>query len=104
MYGIAYSAIMREGIMQRIAEIAEIEDLDEQTTALVELLQVIQETEPALTHLRAQVVKKRRLRGESHRQIAEALGISRGRAQQIAEGKHTGRRPRPLPQDDSDAP
>jgi len=84
--------------MRRVEEIEQMTDLDMQTTAVVELLRVVQEAEPKLTELRERIVHARRARGESHAEVATAFRISRGRAQQIAEGRQTGRRSvRPAP-------
>lgn len=55
-------------------------------------LQAIPELQHWLREIRQTAVSEMRDDGLSHAQVAAELGISRARAQQIAEGRTTGRR------------
>ena len=55
-------------------------------------LQAIPELQHWLREIRQAAVQEMRDDGLSHAQVAAELGISRARAQQIAEGRTTGRR------------
>ncbi|WP_186319227.1 sigma-70 family RNA polymerase sigma factor [Streptomyces sp. SAJ15] len=55
-------------------------------------LQAIPDLQKWLREIRQGAVREMRDEGMSHAQVAAELGISRARAQQIAEGRTTGRR------------
>jgi len=55
--------------------------------AATELQEAFRRATLDLAAVRRQVVIDMRRRGFSHAEVAEALGISRGRAQQISQGK-----------------
>ena len=87
--------------MRELDRIGGIEDLDERARMLAAFLRDVQAAEPAATRMRTDLVRELRGRGRSHQEVADLLGIARSTAQQIAEGKQTGRR-RPPPVDESD--
>lgn len=55
-------------------------------------LQAIPDLQKWLREIRHEAVREMRDNGLSHAQVAAELGISRARAQQIAEGRTTGKR------------
>lgn len=55
-------------------------------------LQAIPDLQKWLREIRHEAVREMRDDGLSHAQVAAELGISRARAQQIAEGRTTGKR------------
>lgn len=64
----------------------------ERAKAASTALQAIPALQQWLRELRQTAVKELRADGMSHAQVAAELGISRARAQQIAEGRTTGKR------------
>lgn len=75
--------------MVEVARIAAISDPEEQARQVAKLLDDLHVTKNAAVELRAQIVQQLR-EHRSHGEIAALLGISRGGAQQIAEGRHKG--------------
>ena len=78
--------------MAEVARIAAIEDLEDQARAVSDLIRSLTVTRAAAGKLRREIVLRLR-EHHSHAEIAALLGVHRGTAQQIAEGRHTGRRP-----------
>jgi DNA-directed RNA polymerase specialized sigma24 family protein len=93
-HGIPYDYRVRDELMEAVARVDAMDDLDEQTIAVGALLREIQEAEPAVTAIRARVVRAQRARGRTNREIAEMLKIHEVTVSQIAAGKQTGRKRR----------
>ncbi len=55
-------------------------------------LQAIPELQHWLREIRQRAVQEMRAEGASHADVSKAIGVSRARAQQIAEGRTTGKR------------
>lgn len=77
--------------MAEVARVAALEDLEEQARAVGDLIRDLGAARSEAAKLRAEVVRSLR-EHRSHQEIADLLKVSRGTAQQIAEGRHTGRR------------
>ena len=60
-------------------------------------LQAIPELQHWLREIRQGAVQEMRDEGMSHAEVGKELGLSRARAQQIAEGRTTGKRAEPKP-------
>lgn len=75
-----------------IARVRAIPDPAKRAKAIGDVLAKLGDLIPQLRADRQAAVQQLRADGWSHQQVADALGISRGRAQQIAEGRATGRR------------
>jgi DNA-directed RNA polymerase specialized sigma24 family protein len=91
MYELPYTDLVLEALMAEVARIAAIPDPEEQAREVARLLDDLNVTKNAAVELRAEVVRRLR-EHRSHGEIASLLGISRGGAQQIAEGRHKGPR------------
>ena len=66
-------------------------------------LKAIPDLQKWLRHAREMTVAEMRDEGMSHADVAKVLGISRARAQQIAEGRTTGKRADPGPESSTPA-
>ena len=64
-----------------------IEDPEERAKAGQRLIRELQDAVVAAAEIRRSGVREMRARGDSHRVIGDALGVSRSAAQQIAEGR-----------------
>lgn len=95
---IPYSAgvTLREELMAEIDRIARITNPEEQARAVAQLLRDLQVTRTEAVRIRAEVVRQLRA-NRSHAEIADLLGLKKGTAQLIAEGRQTGRRRNPSP-------
>ena len=78
--------------MDAVRRVAEMDDLDDQTRAIGDLLRDIQAAEPEATALRARIVRAQRARGRTNAEIGEMLQIHEVTVSQIYNGKQTGRR------------
>lgn len=58
-------------------------------------LQAIPELQQWMREVRQGAVQEMRADGMSHAEVGKAIGVSRARAQQIAEGRTTGKRANP---------
>ncbi|TQN27487.1 Homeodomain-like domain-containing protein [Haloactinospora alba] len=74
-------------IQQVTAALSAITDPTERAQAVGDMLSAIPALQRALREERRAAVLDLREAGYSHAQVAAELGISRGRAQQIAEGR-----------------
>lgn len=77
---------------QALDQIKAIGDPAQRAQVISDVLNQCPDLSKALRELRQAAVVELREQGKSHGQVAEILGISRGRAQQIAEGRTTGKR------------
>lgn len=77
------------GDLRRVAEEA---DDTQRAKAASDALQAIPDLQRWLRELRQSAVQAMRAGGMSHADVAAELGVSRARAQQIAEGRTTGKR------------
>lgn len=80
--------------MTKIAAIMRISDPARRARAAGDAIAQLQAELEQLKELRHQAVLELRAGGMSHAGVANVLGISRGRAQQIAEGRPQGKRAR----------
>lgn len=68
-------------------------DPAERARTIGRVLELIRTTiNPLLRDARQAAVQEMRSAGMSHQDVAAELGVARGRAQQIAEGRRTGKR------------
>ncbi|MGY4927928.1 sigma-70 family RNA polymerase sigma factor [Streptomyces sp. 900105755] len=77
------------GNLQHVAEEV---DATQRAKAASDALQAIPDLQRWLRELRQGAVQEMRAGGMSHADVGAALGVSRARAQQIAEGRTTGKR------------
>lgn len=77
---------------ENLKHLAEQGDAAQRAKDVGAALQAIPELQTWLREIRQGAVQEMRDEGMSHAQVAGELGISRARAQQIAEGRTTGRR------------
>ncbi|MEV6055002.1 sigma-70 family RNA polymerase sigma factor [Streptomyces sp. NPDC052107] len=75
-----------------LGRLAEESDATQRAKGASTALQAIPELQRWLREIRQGAVQELRSAGMSHAQVAAELGISRARAQQIAEGRATGKR------------
>lgn len=76
-----------------LAGLRAIEDPEEKAKAITEALRRMPSANQELKQMRLEVVTYlREVRGKSHAEIAVLLDSSRSRAQQIAEGRRSGKR------------
>ncbi|MFF5265400.1 hypothetical protein ACFY4C_41510 [Actinomadura viridis] len=78
-------------IQQVIGALRDISDPTDRAKATGAMLDAIPALQRALRELRQSAVRELRAQGFSHAEVAQALGVSRSRAQQIAEGRTSGR-------------
>jgi DNA-directed RNA polymerase specialized sigma24 family protein len=76
-----------ENPLADIERIERIEDPAERAVEVGRVLNALRASAAELRAMRQAAVLELRAKGWSHAQIAEALGIHRNRAQQIAEGR-----------------
>lgn len=79
-------------IQQVTAALRGIADPTDRAKATGAMLDAIPTLQQALREIRQGAVLALRAQGLSHAEIGKALGLSRGRAQQIAEGRTSGKR------------
>lgn len=72
--------------------ITDISDPAQRAKEAGEILGAVPELQTWLRHIRQEAVLEMRNNGMSHADVASTLKISRARAQQIAEGRTTGKR------------
>jgi DNA-directed RNA polymerase specialized sigma24 family protein len=72
--------------------LADIPDATERAKQLTAVLAELPDVQAQLKAARQQAVVEMRAGGMSHADVGAELGVSRARAQQIAEGRTTGRR------------
>ncbi|MGK5729741.1 sigma-70 family RNA polymerase sigma factor [Streptomyces sp. URMC 124] len=77
---------------ENLKHLAEQGDATQRAKDVSTALQAIPELQKWLRAIRHEAVREMREGGHSHAQVATELGISRARAQQIAEGRTTGKR------------
>jgi len=77
---------------ENLKHLAEQGDATQRAKDVSTALQAIPELQKWLREIRHGAVQEMREDGLSHAQVAAELGISRARAQQIAEGRTTGKR------------
>ncbi|MEV6806720.1 sigma-70 family RNA polymerase sigma factor [Streptomyces sp. NPDC051132] len=75
-----------------LSRLAEESDATQRAKSASAALQAIPDLQRWLREVRQGAVLELRSTGMSHAQVAAELGISRARAQQIAEGRTTGKR------------
>jgi DNA-directed RNA polymerase specialized sigma24 family protein len=86
---------IKQQVMDMIQKVgsafAGIPDPTNRAKAIGAMLDAMPQLQAGLRELRQNAVKELRAGGMSHGEVAAALGISRSRAQQIAEGRASGR-------------
>lgn len=85
---------------ENLKHLAEQGDATQRAKDVSAALQAIPELQKWLREIRHGAVLEMREDGLSHAQVAAELGISRARAQQIAEGRTTGKRAGSAPDDE----
>ena len=80
--------------MAELDRIAALDDLEAQGRAVADLLSVLDLAHDEAVRMRHEIVIRLRESGCSHAEVATIINVARGRAAQIAAGKHTGRRPK----------
>lgn len=80
---------------ENLKHLAEQGDPTERAKAVGAALQAIPELQHWLRAIRQGAVTEMRDEGLSHAEVGKKLGVSRARAQQIAEGRTTGKRAEP---------
>lgn len=84
---------------ENLQHLAEQADPIQRAKAVGSALQAIPELQHWLREIRQVAVQEMRDGGMSHAQVGAELGLSRARAQQIAEGRTTGKRAAADPSD-----
>jgi hypothetical protein len=77
---------------ENLKHLAEQGDPTRRAKAVGAALQAIPELQHWLREIRQAAVQEMREEGKSHADVGAELGVSRARAQQIAEGRTTGKR------------
>ncbi|MET7975760.1 hypothetical protein ABZW44_22495 [Streptomyces mirabilis] len=77
---------------ENLKHLAEQGDPTERAKGVGAALQAIPELQHWLREIRQGAVQEMRNEGKSHAEVGKELGLSRARAQQIAEGRTTGKR------------
>lgn len=77
---------------ENLKHLAEQGDPTQRAKAVGAALQAIPELQHWLREIRQGAVREMRDEGKSHAEVGKELGLSRARAQQIAEGRTTGKR------------
>ncbi len=75
-----------------LKHLAEQGDPTQRAKAVSSALQAIPELQHWLREIRQGAVQEMRAEGMSHAEVGKAIGVSRARAQQITEGRTTGKR------------
>lgn len=83
---------------ENLKHLAEQGDPTERAKTVGAALQAIPELQHWLREIRQGAVQEMRDDGMSHAEVGKELGLSRARAQQIAEGRTTGKRAEPKPE------
>ncbi|GHJ04794.1 hypothetical protein TPA0906_66590 [Streptomyces olivaceus] len=86
---------------ENLKDLAEQGDPTERAKTVGAALQAIPQLQHWLREIRQGAVLELREDGLSHAQIGKELGISRARAQQISEGRTSGKRASKEPQDET---
>lgn len=81
-----------DAVRRALALIEQMPDATDRAMAAGELLKAWPELHRDAREIRRQAVLVMRQQGMSHAEVGVALGVSRARAQQIAEGRVTGKR------------
>lgn len=77
---------------ENLKHLAEQGDATRRAKDVSAALQAIPELQHWLREIRQGAVQEMRTEGASHAEVGKAIGVSRARAQQIAEGRTTGKR------------
>jgi hypothetical protein len=77
---------------ENLKHLAEQGNPTERAKSVGDALQAIPELQHWLREIRQGAVQEMRDEGKSHAEVGKELGLSRARAQQIAEGRTTGKR------------
>ncbi|WP_329474226.1 sigma-70 family RNA polymerase sigma factor (plasmid) [Streptomyces sp. NBC_01723] len=80
------------GPFENLKHLAEQGDPVQRAKDVSTALQAIPELQHWLREIRQGAVQEMRAEGASHADVGKAIGVSRARAQQIAEGRTTGKR------------
>ena len=80
--------------MHDVERVRAIADLERRAAAIKDLTDATRTVDQAIRDVRAETVQQMRDDGWSHQQVADAFGVHRNRAQQIAEGRSGGHRRR----------
>lgn len=86
-----------EALSSVLAALTKIEDPLDRAKVASLVLDAVPRIQTALRETRQAAVRELREQGLSHAEVGTALGVSRARAQQIAEGKTSGKRVEPKP-------
>ncbi|MFE4867756.1 sigma-70 family RNA polymerase sigma factor [Streptomyces sp. NPDC056682] len=89
---------------ENLNHLAEQGDATQRAKSVGHALQAIPELQHWLREIRQAAVQEMREDGLSHADVAAHLGVSRARAQQIAEGRSTGKRAKAAEQEQPEAP
>jgi DNA-directed RNA polymerase specialized sigma24 family protein len=77
---------------EALKHLAEQGDATQRAKEVGAALNAIPDLQRWLREIRQGAVQEMRSEGMSHAEVGKAIGVSRGRAQQIAEGRTTGKR------------
>lgn len=83
---------MRDELIAAVQRLNSLDDLDDQTIAVGELLRDLQAVRPLVTAIRTRIVRAQRERGRANKDLAAMLQLHEGTVSQIAAGKQTGRK------------